>query len=69
MNGGGEAVAAVKNQKEDEKLDLVLMDIQMPEVKLTNLKSTFPLHFWKKLLKLVFSLRNPLSAGESIPLH
>ncbi len=32
VNGGGEAVAAVKDQKEGEKFDLILMDIQMPEV-------------------------------------
>ncbi|KAG0620695.1 hypothetical protein M758_4G236100 [Ceratodon purpureus] len=32
VNSGTEAVAAVKNQKDNEKLDLVLMDIQMPEM-------------------------------------
>lgn len=32
VNSGVEAVAAVKNQKEGEILDLILMDIQMPEV-------------------------------------
>lgn len=32
VNSGTQAVAAVKNQQEDAKLDLVLMDIQMPEV-------------------------------------
>lgn len=32
VNGGVEAVECVKNQKEGGKLDLVLMDIQMPEV-------------------------------------
>ena len=37
VNSGIEAVAAVKNQKEDAKLDLVLMDIQMPEVNFTTL--------------------------------
>lgn len=45
VNGGGEAVVAVKNQREDEKLDLVLMDIQMPEVKFTNLKVLLAAHF------------------------
>lgn len=38
VNGGAEAVDAVKNRKEDEKLDLIVMDIQMPEVKSINLK-------------------------------
>lgn len=33
VNGGMEAVNAVRNQKPDEAYDLVLMDIQMPEVK------------------------------------
>jgi CheY-like chemotaxis protein len=32
VNSGTQAVAAVKNQQEDAKLDLVLMDIQMPEM-------------------------------------
>lgn len=32
VNGGAEAVDAVKNRKEDEKLDLIVMDIQMPEM-------------------------------------
>jgi len=32
VNSGTKAVAAVKNQKEDAKWDLILMDIQMPEV-------------------------------------
>lgn len=45
VNGGGEAVAAVENQREDEKLDLVLMDIQMPEVKVTSLMSVVAAHF------------------------
>jgi histidine kinase 2/3/4 (cytokinin receptor) len=39
VNSGGEAVAAVKTQREDEKLDLVLMDIQMPEVKFHQLEA------------------------------
>jgi len=32
VDGGAEAVTAVQNQKEGEEFDLVLMDIQMPEV-------------------------------------
>lgn len=32
VNGGVEAVNAVKNQKIGKEFDLVLMDIQMPEV-------------------------------------
>jgi histidine kinase 2/3/4 (cytokinin receptor) len=32
VNGGVEAIESVKNQKEGERFDLVLMDIQMPEV-------------------------------------
>ena len=32
VDGGIEAVNAVKTQKEGEEFDLVLMDIQMPEV-------------------------------------
>ena len=32
VNGGVEAIESVKNQKEGERFDLILMDIQMPEV-------------------------------------
>jgi CheY-like chemotaxis protein len=32
VNGGPEAINAVRSQKRDEAYDLVLMDIQMPEV-------------------------------------
>lgn len=39
-NGGVEAVTAIKNQREGEEFDMILMDIQMPEVFLT-----FMFHF------------------------
>ncbi len=32
VNGGVEALTAVRKQEPGEKIDLVLMDIQMPEV-------------------------------------
>jgi CheY-like chemotaxis protein len=32
VNGGVEALAAVRKQEPGEEIDLVLMDIQMPEV-------------------------------------
>jgi histidine kinase 2/3/4 (cytokinin receptor) len=32
VNGGVEAVTAVRKQEPGEEIDLVLMDIQMPEV-------------------------------------
>ena len=32
VNGGVEAITAVKNQRQGEEFDLILMDIQMPEV-------------------------------------
>lgn len=32
VNGGMEAINAIRDQKVDEAFDLVLMDIQMPEV-------------------------------------
>lgn len=32
VNGGPEAIAAVKSRPEDHQYDLVLMDIQMPKV-------------------------------------
>lgn len=41
VNTGTAAVAAVTNQKEDAKLDLVLMDIQMPEVYFTTLLKSY----------------------------
>lgn len=38
VNSGTKAVAAVKDQKVDAKWDLILMDIQMPEVTLDFLR-------------------------------
>lgn len=32
VDGGAQALFAVKNQKPGEEFDLILMDIQMPEV-------------------------------------
>jgi CheY-like chemotaxis protein len=32
VNGGVEAISTVRNQEAGKELDLVLMDIQMPEV-------------------------------------
>lgn len=32
VNGGQEAISSIRTRKPDETYDLVLMDIQMPEV-------------------------------------
>jgi CheY-like chemotaxis protein len=39
VNGGAEAISAVRNQEAGKEFDLILMDIQMPEV--TSMKNFF----------------------------
>jgi histidine kinase 2/3/4 (cytokinin receptor) len=49
VDGGVEAVTAVRNQKEGHEFDLVLMDIQMPEVS-TNRNDNFLLWVFHHLI-------------------
>jgi histidine kinase 2/3/4 (cytokinin receptor) len=44
VNGGNQAISAVKDQQPDKKLDMILMDIQMPEVR-TSIKLHQPACF------------------------